>query len=172
MTISLLIDRNYTALSIISWKRAAKLLVGGKAEPVESQIVKKVKTVNGIFDIPSIIRLLVCIPWRAHRDRLKFSRRNVMIRDEHKCQYCGIKLGKNTGTIDHIIPRSQGGETNYRNCVACCKKCNNKKGDLTPDKAGMTLLKPPKRPTFISLYKNRVYNNCPEEWAGYIIGVS
>jgi len=168
--LSLLIDRNYTALSIIPWKRAAKLLIGGKAEPIDGRVVKKVKTISGTYDIPSIVRLVVAIPWRVHRNKLKFSRKGVMIRDQFNCQYCCAKIKKG-GTIDHVIPRSRGGKSNYNNCVACCSACNNKKADLTPERAGLKLIRKPKAPTFISLYQDKINTFCPEEWADYIIGL-
>lgn len=171
---ALLIDRNYMALSIIPWKKVVRLLVKGKAEPVETMKGSNntmVQTGNGAFSIPSIVRLLVAIPWKAHRSRMKFSRKNVMIRDSHLCQYCGIKLGKQGGTIDHVKPRSRGGQTSYTNCVASCKSCNNKKADKTPEQAGLKLKEKPRRPGFITLYKQYLSEYSPDEWKNYIIGV-
>jgi len=161
------------ALSIIPWKKAVRLLVKGKAEPVEtgSSTAVIVGTGSGAFNIPSIIRLLVTIPWKAHKSRMKFSRKNVMIRDDHTCQYCGVKLGKQGGTIDHVIPRARGGQTTYSNCVASCKSCNNKKADKTPEQAGLKLREKPKRPGFITLYKHYLKEYSPEEWTDYIIGL-
>lgn len=171
---ALLIDRNYMALSIIPWKKAVKLLVKGKAEPIhgdDSSIIS-IGTGAGAFDVPTIIRLVVTIPWRAHKSRMKFSRKNVMIRDSHECQYCGDKLGKTGGTIDHVIPRAKGGQTSYTNCVACCRQCNNWKADKTPEEAGLTLRSKPKRPTFMVMYRHYLEQYYPEEWANYIIGYS
>lgn len=168
---ALLLDRNYMALSVVPWKKAVKLMVKGKAEPVVgSDIVYQIKGADSNFDIPSIIRLLVVIPWKAHMGRMKFSRRNMIIRDEHSCQYCGIRVGKSASTIDHVIPKSRGGKTNYANCVTCCKTCNNSKANKTPVEANMRLNKLPKKPTFLTLYKNFL-ENPPEEWCDYIIGL-
>jgi 5-methylcytosine-specific restriction endonuclease McrA len=171
---ALLIDRNYMALSIIPWKKAVRLLVKGKAEAVETETDNStsIKTGSGAFNIPSIIRLLVNIPWRAHKSRMKFSRRNVMIRDNYMCQYCGIKLGKQGGTIDHVVPRARGGQTTYTNCVASCKSCNNKKADKPLEQSGFKLTEKPKRPGFITLYKQHLKEYSPEEWENYIIGVT
>lgn len=168
---ALLLDKNYMALSLVPWKKAVRLMVKGKAEPVTgSGVVREIRGVTSSFNIPSIIRLLVVVPWRAHMGRMKFSRKNVVIRDNSQCQYCGIKLGKSSGTLDHVIPRSRGGKTDYLNCVLCCKECNNSKGDKTPTEAGMKLLQKPKKPTFITLYRHHMANP-PDEWSDYIIGL-
>ena len=167
---ALLLDRNYMVLSLVPWKRAVKLMVKGKAEAVQgSGSVASIQGVDGKFSVPSILRLLVVIPWKAHMGRMRFARKNVLIRDNNKCLYCGIRVGKNT-SIDHIIPRSRGGKTDYKNCVTCCKECNNKKADRTPKEAGMKLKNKPRRPTFMSLYRHYL-KSPPEEWCNYIIGL-
>lgn len=167
---ALLLDKNYMALSLVPWKKALKLMVKGKAEPViGSGIIKKISSQTG-FEVPSIIRLLVVIPWRAHIGKLRFSRRNVFIRDNFNCQYCGIKVGKMASTLDHVVPRSRGGKTDYINCVTCCKACNNVKADRTPIEADMKLLRKPGKPSFVDLYGNYM-NDTPQEWNDYIIGL-
>ena len=167
---ALLLDRNYMALSIVPWRKAIKLMVKGKAEAVQgSDTVKQVTYARDTFEVPSIIRLVNGIPWRAHIGRIKFSRRNLIIRDSHQCQYCGRRVSK-TGTIDHVIPKSRGGKTDFANCVLSCGECNNYKANKTPEEAGMRLMKPPKKPTFMSLYKHQL-SNPPDEWCDYIIGL-
>jgi len=168
---ALLLDRNYMALSVVPWKKAVKLMVKGKAEAVVgSGVVREVQSASNNFSVPSIIRLLVVIPWKAHTRKLKFSRKNIVIRDDKKCQYCDIKLGNGVGTLDHVIPKSRGGKTDYLNCVLCCKSCNNRKGNMTPAEAGMTLSQRLKKPTFITLYKHHL-SSPPNEWGDYIIGL-
>ncbi len=94
--------------------------------------------------VPEIIAL-------AHYERLPgtavtFSRRNVAKGDHYTCQYCGIQPGAESITIDHVLPRSQGGASTWINCVAACVGCNTRKGDRTPDQAGMRLRRrPPSR---------------------------
>lgn len=167
---ALLLDRNYMVLALVPWKKAVKLMVKGKAEAVQgSGSVADIQAASEKFSVPSILRLLVVIPWKAHMGRMRFTRKNVMIRDNNECQYCGIKVGKNA-SIDHVIPRSRGGKTDYTNCVACCKSCNNFKADRTPKEARMVLRTKPKRPTFMALYKHYL-NNPPDEWCDYIIGL-
>lgn len=168
---ALLVDRNYMALSIITWKKAVSLLVRGKAEAIETGNTTAIGSGTGPFHLSSILRLVVDIPWRAHKSRMRFSRKNVMIRDNHECQYCGKRLGKTNNTIDHVIPRAQRGETSYTNCVACCRECNNKKGDKTPQQAGMPLRTKPKKPGFLVMYRHYLDKHSPEEWSDYIIGL-
>jgi len=167
---ALLIDRNYMALSIITWKKAIKLMVKGKAETIETNNRITITRYADSMSIPSIVRLVVDIPWRAHQSRMKFSRKNVMIRDNFECQYCEAKLGKG-GTIDHVVPKTRGGRTTYQNCVACCKTCNNYKADKTVEQSGFKLKVKPKKPSFLSLYRRHLGNNSPQEWKDYIIGL-
>lgn len=168
---TLLLDRNYMALSLVPWKKALKLMVKGKAEPVPgSNSVRDVRGGENVYEVPSIIRLLVIIPWRAHIGRIRFSRKNILIRDGNICQYCGIRVGK-SATIDHVIPKSRGGKTDYLNCVTSCRDCNNVKADRTPEEAKMILNKKPKKPNFTSLYRYYL-DNPPEEWGDYIIGLT
>jgi 5-methylcytosine-specific restriction endonuclease McrA len=169
MIASLLLDRNYMALSIVPWKRAVKLLVKGKAEVVESgKELGKVRCTSGTFNVPSIIRLTVNVPYRSRSGKSGFSRKNVLLRDDYLCSYCGVKVSKNA-SIDHVLPKSRGGKTTYLNCVTCCKKCNGLKGNRTPEEARMVLLKKPRNPSFFNLYRNYLVN-APEKWKEYIIG--
>lgn len=166
---ALLLDKNYMAISVITWKRAISLIMKGKVEAVSEKYAAVIKAGNEMVKIPSVLRLLTTIPWKAHQGRMKFSRKHVMLRDDNECQYCGAHLGKNSGTIDHVIPSSRGGKSDYTNCVASCKDCNNMKADRTPAEAGMTLVRKPRKPTFLSLYRHYM-DNPPEEWNDYIIG--
>jgi 5-methylcytosine-specific restriction endonuclease McrA len=83
---------------------------------------------------------------RTPRHRVAFSRRNVARRDGHACQYCGARPGLSGLTIDHVVPRSRGGPSNWTNCVAACIPCNARKADRTPEQAGMRLRRAPTRP--------------------------
>ena len=166
---ALLLDRNYLAISILPLKRAIGLIVKGKAEPVGEKGIK-IKTGSGYFTMPTIVRLLTNIPYRAYINKTKFSRKNVIIRDNFECQYCGKKFSFNSGTIDHIVPRSRGGVSDYSNCVACCKTCNSVKANKSPEEVGLTLRRSPRRPTVINLYQHYLKDS-PEEWDEYLIGI-
>ena len=164
---ALLLDLNYIAISVVSWKKAIKMLIKGKAEVIHNSNIT-MSFANGKIWLPSVIRLLSPIPWKAHVVRIRFTRRNVIIRDDSSCQYCGQKVGKNVITIDHIMPRSRGGDTDFLNCVVSCMRCNSTKADKTPLEAGMKLLHKPKQPSFYTLYRNYLADS-PDEWKLYII---
>jgi 5-methylcytosine-specific restriction endonuclease McrA len=81
-----------------------------------------------------------------------FTRRNIFKRDRFTCQYCGMQPGTEELTIDHVVPRSQGGASTWSNCVLACVACNKRKADRTPQQAGLRLRKTPHRPTWKPLY--------------------
>ncbi len=98
-----------------------------------------------------------------------FSRQNLFLRDKFTCQYCG-KLLKNPKdrTIDHVIPKSRGGKTVWTNVVLCCRKCNLKKGDRTPEEAGLKLLKKPKVPKWQALILEEFPKHKKEVWKVFL----
>ena len=167
---ALLLDQNYQAVSIVDWRRAFKLLSSDKAERIGDNVIKTIVGAQGQFEVPSVLRLRRPISYNCYSDRVRFSRRNVLARDLYKCQYCGEHLTAKGGTVDHVLPRSRGGRTDYLNCVACCRHCNNIKRDHTPEEAGMVLKTKPRRPNFIMLYTNAA--ELPDEWRMFIRGMS
>lgn len=102
------------------------------------------------FRVPEVITLLKYD--RVPRNVVTFSRRNVFKRDRFTCQYCGCQPGSEELTIDHVLPRSQGGETSWENCVLACVDCNSRKAAMTPAQAKMHLLKEPVRPKWKPFY--------------------
>src|SRR2546430_7688977 len=94
------------------------------------------------FRIPSVIRLREFrrIPFQTRA----LSRKNIIMRDRSTCQFCGRVLPAAELTLDHVVPRSRGGRTDWDNLVACCHPCNNRKGDRLPEEAGLKLLRPPR----------------------------
>jgi len=103
-----------------------------------------IKGVSGVVKIPLIMKLVKLVR-TLYRARVPYSKRAVMVRDQFTCAYCG-KKGKNM-TIDHVIPSSKGGKTNFENCVTACKSCNNNKGDMLPSECRMYLTFKPYQPT-------------------------
>jgi len=168
MESALLLDRNYIAISVIGWKKAFRLLVREKAEPIGDKIIKNITTCKIKFEVPSIIRLKNSVSYNCFSNRVRFSRTNIMLRDKYRCQYCNKSLSKNAGTIDHILPRSRGGKTDYLNCVACCKECNSWKGNKTIEESGMFLFRIPKKPNFLMLFCSM--ESLPKEWKDFIPG--
>lgn len=142
----LLLNKECEPLNITSWKRAFILLIKGKAEYIEKldEIDDYIKV--GDYYIPKTIKLTyeMAIP----QLELPFSRENIFIRDGFTCQYCGEKFSREELTLDHIYPKSRGGETSWENIVACCRHCNQLKADQTPEEAQMPLLNKPEKPDF------------------------
>jgi len=139
----LVLNASYEFLNVATLERAVKLIYKGKAEVVESIDGREIGSTRLRIRMPSIIRMLYYIV-RPHKD-VPMTKKNVLLRDEHTCQYCG-RLGD---TIDHVLPRSRGGASSWENCVCACSLCNTRKNSRTPDEANMTLVRKPKRPAYI-----------------------
>ena len=140
----LLLNQNFEPLTITSARRAIVMVWSGKAEIIEST-GHYVHSVSMAFSIPSIVRLLNFIHSR-HRWNIQLSKQNILKRDRKTCQYCGVSEGYMT--VDHVIPRSMGGRETWENLVCACSVCNNRKGDRTPEQAGMHLRVQPKKPNY------------------------
>lgn len=103
-----------------------------------------IRAVNFDIQVPRIIRLLRYD--RLPRNAVKFNRRNIFLRDEHRCQYCGRHYTSTRLSLDHVLPRSRGGPDTWENVVCACLNCNVRKGGRTPAEAGMKLIRPPVKP--------------------------
>ncbi len=112
---------------------------------------------------PSVIRLnrFVHVPYK----RVVMTRKNIFIRDSHKCVYCG--RGDLPLTIDHVVPRARGGEDSWENLVAACVPCNNKKGDKTPEEADLVMRSKPFKPNYI-MFISRVVSRLDENWKPFL----
>ena len=95
------------------------------------------------------------------------NRKNVVWRDKNVCQYCGGRFSFTDLTMDHVIPKSRGGDKSWTNIVACCKRCNNKKGNRTPEEAKMPLIKKPAIPKW-NIHVLLRDKKIPQEWEDYI----
>ena len=152
----IVLNGSYEFLGLVSWKRAMVLLVSGKVEVVRES-GRVIRTVSETFRVPAIVRLVKYIR-TIYRREVPLSRKNIITRDGCTCQYCGSEHPPSELTIDHIVPRVQGGTDLWTNMVTSCRGCNMKKGGRTPRQAGMRLVKQPFRPTvmeFINLYLKR-----------------
>lgn len=110
------------------------------------------KSVNCEFRVPEVITLTGYD--RLPQRKVTFSRRNVYKRDGFQCQYCGKSPGSEELTLDHVLPRAQGGTSTWTNCVLSCIDCNSRKADRTPEQAKMKLRKQPVTPNWKPLYAN------------------
>lgn len=149
MTSVLVLNATYEPLSIVSLRRAVVLLLKEKAEVLEAA-ENSLRARNMAIPVPLVIRMVyyVRIP---HSTMLPLSRRTVMARDQYTCQYCGGTPARAELTIDHVLPRSRGGVTDWDNVVVACRTCNQKKGNRTPKEAQMQILRPPHRPRYVAL---------------------
>jgi len=162
----LVIDAAFRPINVLSLRRALTKLFSGRAEPV---VYSQDGSVIGQMRVPAVIQLISIIP--PHRQRVRFCRKNVIVgRDRGLCQYCGSHFPTEELTLDHVVPRSQGGQTTWENVVACCIPCNQRKSNRMPEQARMKLLRKPVRPNTVVDVKVRMDKDVPEEWKGYWTG--
>jgi len=150
----ILLNSDYSFINFITWKRAVRLMVKGKVEVIKESnkfIENAEKTYNLI--IPKVLRLVKLIR-SIYRSKVPFSKKNIFVRDKFVCQYCGKVTNK--PTMDHVIPKAQGGKSSFENCVCACKPCNGKKDRYTPREAKMFLKKQPYTPTIMEFIRIRM----------------
>ncbi|OIN58926.1 HNH endonuclease [Arsenicibacter rosenii] len=140
----LILNQDYSALSICSVPKAFLLVFLNKAELVAESDQFKLRTVQAEFPMPTVIRLhrYVNLPYKG----VMLTRQNIFKRDGHRCQYCGTTEDL---TLDHVMPKSRGGKTNWDNLTTACKRCNSKKGDYTPEEANLHIRQRPFKPSFL-----------------------
>ncbi|MEM9415564.1 MAG: HNH endonuclease [Planctomycetota bacterium] len=125
-----------------------------------------VRTVRMHLAVPKVIRLLGYD--KLPRTGVKLNRRNIFARDHNHCQYCRRKFPMNELSLDHVIPRSQGGGTSWENLVCCCVKCNTKKGGRTPKQAHMPLAKRPIKPKTNPVLSIRIGKGKYQSWKAFL----
>jgi 5-methylcytosine-specific restriction endonuclease McrA len=192
----LVLNKFYQAIRVINVKRAFALLCKELAEVVhiESDAAGKTQWQNLNFDdwrelsqlklefepdgyewihtvrfqvaVPRIIRLLGYD--KLPRQDVKFNRRNIYARDSSRCQYCGKKMPTTELSLDHVIPRSQGGRSSWENIVCCCIKCNVKKGGRTPVQAHMHLITKPIKPKRSPVINIRLADERYSSWKQFL----
>ncbi len=161
----LVLNLNYEPLGVCTARRAVGLLLVGKARMVLNGR-GVLRAAQGTIPLPSVIRLT----YYVHRPRptIPLTKREIFRRDNYTCQYCGRQGGKLT--LDHVIPRHRGGTFSWENLVTACAACNQRKGDRTPEEAGMPLLRPPGPPPQSALYRFQRYLEEHAEWRPFLEG--
>lgn len=137
----LVLNQNYEPLHVATVRRALVLWLSGKAEILETY-EHEVASAQRRFPAPSVIRLLSLV--KRPPVRVKLCRREVFLRDNYTCQYCGVRT--HDLTIDHVVPRSRGGPHTWENVVSACRTCNHRKGGKSLAEARMQLLRQPFEP--------------------------
>ncbi len=154
----------YVSYDFDSWCELSQLTALEK-QPDEDYL----QAVNFELRVPRIVRLTRFD--RMPTQTVRFNRKNLFARDGYHCQYCGQSQPTNKLSLDHVIPRSHGGQTTWENIVCCCLKCNGRKGGRTPQQARMKLLTPPIRPRFNPLLTESISDPRYESWKTFIVPV-
>lgn len=162
MNTVLVLNQDFSPLTLCSVERAFLLLYLQKAD-LQSEIQEKMlRSVNAFFPFPSVIRIrkYVNVPYKG----VILTRHNVFKRDDFSCQYCGT--GKDL-TLDHLIPKSKGGKSSWTNLVTACKPCNARKGDYLPEEVGLKLSQKPIRPSYVMFLRSTT-KSLRADWLPYL----
>lgn len=175
----LVLNVDYSPLEVISWRKAMEKIVIGKVELVTAYIDRVIRSPSTEFPFPAVVRLV----GRYARRRVRLARRNILARDAHTCQYCGIRPPSSELTVDHVVPKAhaRGGRVrlpngdvvrvnSWVNEVAACRPCNTRKADRTPAQAAMKLRRLPRVPSRVDIawMKIRANGSIPDEWSFYL----
>jgi 5-methylcytosine-specific restriction endonuclease McrA len=180
---ALVLNRNWQPVNVATVARALVLLWNESArvvDPADYQLYTwadwtrlapradepVIRTIRQRLRVPEVIALTAYdrLPTAA----VTFSRRNIFKRDHFTCQYCAVQPGPEELTIDHVLPRSQGGKSTWENVVCCCLDCNVRKGGRTPDQARMKLAAPPKKPRRSPIITMKLTNARYASWKEFL----
>lgn len=179
----LVLNRLFQPVQLTTVRRAFVLLYGGAALAVDEEGElhdfdgwrtlpirsedDALPIVGGALRVPRVLHLHRYE--RTPRLTVRLTRRNLMLRDGHQCQYCAKRPPLRDLNIDHIVPRSRGGQDTWENLVTACRICNLRKGWRTPDEAGMRLLRPPVRPRWTTTVQLLLEAHTPfKEWEPFL----
>ena len=165
---TLVLDVSYRPWQCVSWQEAIVWILERVVEVVDEHPDKYIRTPSWQINMPSVVRFLKPVP---RKKAVKFSRQNVYLRDQGKCQYCGSRVPRSDFTYEHVIPRAQGGTTCWENVVVSCVPCNQMKGGRTPEQAKMRLLSRPVKPKKLPdiTHLTMVHRpGMPESWKSYM----
>ena len=178
----LVLNRSYLPVHVTSVRRAFSLLYQGIAKVVDDQYqtfnfdqwsqlavardMDAIGTAGGLIRVPRVIVLIAFD--RLPRRHVRFSRINLMARDNFQCQYCTVKPKRSELNLDHVVPRALGGRSTWENVVTSCVDCNRRKGGRTPRQAHMALRKRPERPRWTPLMNLMFSSVRYEEWRPFL----
>ena len=190
----LVLNKFYAAVHIVNVKRAFALLFKESAEvvsidngqynsydfsswvdvsafkaefelPDEDQY-ESIRTFSLEIRVPKIIRLVVYD--KLPKTRVKFNRKNIFARDKNVCQYCGKRFPTSELSLDHVVPRTQGGISAWKNIVCACTDCNKHKGGRRPVEAGMKLIRKPVQPKHCPIIQLKLGSNKYQSWRQFL----
>ncbi len=154
-------EGQYANYNFESWREISELKAQFK-EPHDDWV----RAVNFEIQVPRVIRLLGYD--RQPKQTIRFNRRNIFARDGNRCQYCGKRFPTSELSLDHVVPRSLGGDTSWENVVCSCVRCNVKKGGRTPEQACLHLVRKPVKPKRSPLLTVKLGNPKYESWKGFL----
>lgn len=178
----LVLNSLYQAIQVTGVRRAFRLFYAGRAHAVaddfrtygfEHWCSLPVRDGHGVIHTPSrtilIPRVIQLLRYdRVPRRDVRFTRRNVFYRDRNRCQYCGRVFPQRLLNLDHVVPLSRGGTSSWENVVCACVECNCRKGNRTPDEAGMTLVRRPRKPSTQPGLAASWVNGGHEQWREFL----
>jgi 5-methylcytosine-specific restriction endonuclease McrA len=160
--VSLEDDGQFQTYDFASWREVSEY----RAQHFRHEDDDWIRTVSSEIQAPRVIRLVGYD--RLPRQTVKFNRRNIFARDNNQCQYCGKKFPTSELSLDHVIPRSQGGGSTWENIVCACVNCNVKKGGRTPKEAGMHLIRKPEKPKRSPMLNLKLTHSKYQSWRTFL----
>ena len=157
-------DGSYAAYDFESWSEAGQMRE--RFASLDPDQYEWVRTVRLHVPVPKVIRLLGYD--KLPKQAVKLNRRNIFARDRTTCQYCGKRSSSSELSLDHVVPRSQGGLNTWDNLVCCCVRCNSKKGGRTPEQAHMKLIRVPEKPKRNPVINVRVGHEKYAPWRAFL----
>jgi len=157
-------DGQYNSYDFTSWVDVSAFKA--ECELPDEERYESIKTFSLEIRIPKIIRLVVYD--KLPKATIKFNRKNIFARDKNRCQYCGKKVPTSELSLDHVIPRTQGGTSNWKNIVCACTNCNKHKGGRRPEEAGMKLICKPVKPNHCPLIQLKLGSNKYNSWKQFL----
>lgn len=155
-------EGQYLTYDFDSWREVSAFRAANFREEEDDWV----RTASLPIQAPRVIRLLDYE--RMPKHTVKFNRRNIFARDNNQCQYCGKKFPTTELSLDHVVPRSQGGQTSWDNIVCACVACNVKKGGRTPKQAHLTLIRKPEKPKRSPLLNLKLSHKKYHSWKTFL----
>jgi 5-methylcytosine-specific restriction endonuclease McrA len=155
-------DGQFISYNFDSWREVSEY----RAQQFREEEDDWVRTYNSQIQVPRVIRLFSYEKMPKHT--VKFNRRNIFARDNNQCQYCGKKFATSELSLDHIVPRSQGGISTWENIVCACVTCNVRKGGRTPKQAHLSLIRKPEKPKRSPLLNLKMTHKKYQSWKTFL----
>jgi 5-methylcytosine-specific restriction endonuclease McrA len=155
-------DGQFVTYDFASWREVSEY----RAKHFRQADDDWVRTINSEIQVPRVIRLLHYE--RLPKQTVKFNRRNIFARDNNQCQYCGRRFPTPDLSLDHVLPRSQGGQSTWDNIVCACLECNVRKGGRTPKQAHMTLIRKPEKPRRSPVLNLKLTHSKYQSWKTFL----